>query len=138
MGGAMAVEDGRKLCGIGGEVDGSDRAPCEGVGSAGEGRSGEGAGVASPHNSLTFFPSATVDLFGEPVPPKRAPGRPRHVPTGESRALVEQLRGEGGEQVEIAAALGVSLPTLRLNYAAELQSKSQTGARRDRRDTRKD
>lgn len=76
------------------------------------------------------------DLFGEPWPQPPRRGRPRHEPTARSRAKVRRMTANGSTQVEIGRALGVSLPTLRLNYPAELQSKSQTGARRDQRDRR--
>ncbi len=45
-----------------------------------------------------------------------------------------QLRADGLNQGAIAQALGISIPTLLLNYPAELRSKSQAAARRRRRD----
>lgn|GEM_PF-6241746 len=132
--GATACEEQREPHGAAGEVRPSDRTPCVGEGRAVMERASKGGDTAMSENSLTVFP---LDMFGQPVPPRRGPGRPRHLPTSESRALVERLRGAGVEQAEIAEALGVSLPTLRLNYPIELQSQSQTGARRDQRDRRK-
>lgn len=66
------------------------------------------------------------DLFGDPVPPARRPGRPRHVPTDATRAKVRELYQAGSRQPAIAAALGITVPTLTLNYPAELNSSSQT------------
>lgn len=75
------------------------------------------------------------DLFGNPVPPNWGQkGRPRFMPTAADRRLVRRLHREGLSQLDIAAALGITGPTLRLNFRAELQSNSQTGARRARRD----
>ena len=83
-----------------------------------------------------YFP---LDLFGEPIlPPKRGPiGRPRHRPSKASRAKVRRLRAKGCDQIAIAARLGISGPTLRLNYAVELGSTSTTGLRRVERDQSK-
>jgi hypothetical protein len=74
------------------------------------------------------------DLFGDPIALPRGRGRPRHIPTERTRALVRQLRADGLNQGAIAQALGITIPTLLLNYPAELGSKSQTGARRAVRD----
>ncbi|MDZ4307175.1 hypothetical protein [Allopontixanthobacter sp.] len=72
-----------------------------------------------------------LDLLGHPIQPRLGKsGRPRHLPTVESRALVAQLHGEGMAQPAIAAALRITGPTLRLNYPAELQSKSEVWRRR--------
>lgn len=70
------------------------------------------------------------DLFGEPMRPPRGKGRPRHEPTEQLRAKVRGLRLAGRTQPEIAAAIGLTVPTLALNYASELESTSQTGRRR--------
>lgn len=77
------------------------------------------------------------DLFGFEIEPARGMGRPRHVPTEATRALVAQLRAEGAAQEAIAQRLGITGPTLRLNYPRELGSNSKTGARRARRDLAK-
>lgn len=74
---------------------------------------------------------AERDLFGHAIEQKReARGRPRHMPTAELRARVMSLHAEGLNQPNIAKAIGISLPTLLLNYPVELDSKSQSGARR--------
>lgn len=75
-----------------------------------------------------------VDLFGEPIVPPRGPGRPRHVPTPESRARVAELRETGLTHVQIAASIGITHPTLELNYPVELRSTSQAWRRRAERD----
>jgi|GEM_PF-3444731 len=71
------------------------------------------------------------DLLGEPIRPGMGrAGRPIHLPTEASRARVLQLAGDGVTQDRIAAEIGISMPTLRLNYAAELRSRSTTWRRR--------
>lgn len=85
-------------------------------------------------NKRTFFPLEETydrDLFGKPVQPGRGrSGRPRHVPTPETRSRVAELRGEGLSHLAIARAIGISDPTLRLNYAVELGSGSTVWRRR--------
>ena len=55
-------------------------------------------------------------------PAKRRPtrGRPEHEPTLEQRQTVEQMRAFGESEAIIAAAVGVSVPTLRKCYKPEL------------------
>lgn len=73
---------------------------------------------------------AQTDLFGHPLEiPRRPPGRPRHAPTSELRAEVQRLHALGQSHLEIAAAIGVTDPTLRLHYHKELNSRSQTWRR---------
>jgi hypothetical protein len=72
-----------------------------------------------------------LDLFGQPVEPRSSRGgRPRHLPTPASRALVAELHAGGATQAEIADAIGITPPTLRLNYPEELGSTSTTWRRR--------
>ncbi|MBO9510928.1 helix-turn-helix domain-containing protein [Erythrobacter sp. A6_0] len=78
-----------------------------------------------------------TDLFGEPVTASRGPGRPRYVPTDRDRATVALLHAAGRTHLEIAAAIGISHPTLLLNYPLELESSSQSGRRREQRDQAK-
>ena len=72
-----------------------------------------------------FRPLISLDLFGEPVAPKRGAGRPRHTPTAATRQKVEELHRAGAKQPAIATALGITVPTLTLNYPSELESNSQ-------------
>lgn len=74
-----------------------------------------------------FEVTGGVDLFGEPIVsnPNRM-GRPPHLPTIRTRKQVSDMRAEGRTQPEIAKVIGISLPTLRLNYPNELGSSSQT------------
>ena len=65
------------------------------------------------------------DLFGDPLPAKRGRGRPKHEPTAETRRKVRQLREQRATQSTIAAALGLTVPTLVVHYPAELGSSSQ-------------
>ncbi len=74
--------------------------------------------------------NGAVDLFGHPVDAqRRLPGRPRHVPTPELRSEVQRLHDLGQSQSEIAAAVGVTEPTLRLHYHTELRSRSRAWRR---------
>lgn len=69
--------------------------------------------------------SFALPEFAEPAPPGRAregAGRPAHEATPELRERVEILVAGGQTAWQIAAALGVSEPTLRLHYAAELDT----------------
>lgn len=79
--------------------------------------------------------AADLDLFGEPINPHRGKsGRPRHFPTRVLRQLVRELHAQGQRQPAIARALGITVPTLALNYPDELESKSQRWRRRQLRD----
>lgn len=75
-----------------------------------------------------------LDLFGEPLIEPRGQGRPRHVPTEATRQRVRELRGEGLAQLAIARAIGLTVPTLILNYHLELGSSSRVWRRRAQRD----
>jgi len=48
-------------------------------------------------------------------------GRPPHVPTNETRNLVESLSGFGIPQDEIARLLGIDPKTLRFHYADQIE-----------------
>lgn len=75
------------------------------------------------------------DLFGNPVSPTFGrSGRPRFMPTRGDRALVRRLKAEGASQAAIAAALGITVPTLAVNFARELQSQTSKPANRAKRD----
>lgn len=76
-----------------------------------------------------------LDLFGDPVDPRRGlAGRPRHMPTDAQRAQARALRSDGLPLLVIAHALGITVPTLQLNYPDELNSTSQAWRRRAERD----
>jgi len=47
-------------------------------------------------------------------------GRPPHVPTDETRKLVESLSGFGIPQIEIARLVGIDPKTLRFHYEDQL------------------
>ena len=75
-----------------------------------------------------------VDLFGDPISPGRGQrGRPAHVPTRASRDKVWLGLVMGWSNDRIANAIGVSLPTLRKAYKAELKQRPMA---RDRADLR--
>lgn len=64
------------------------------------------------------------DLLGDPIPEgfgKR--GRPPHVPTDEKRMKVRVLLAFTQDEEEVAAGIGVSVPTLRKHYFRELREK---------------
>ena len=62
------------------------------------------------------------DLFGEPVPANWGlRGRPEHLATQQNRNRVSMLVALGWSNKRIAAALFVTLPTLRKHYFSELK-----------------
>lgn len=66
------------------------------------------------------------DLLGDPIPEgfgKR--GRPPHIATNQNRCKVMLLLAIGRKSGDIAAALGVTEPTLRKHYFRELKSKEE-------------
>lgn len=65
------------------------------------------------------------DLLGDPIPEgfgRR--GRPPHVPTDEKRLKVRVLLAFSDDEAEVAAGIGVSVPTLRKHYFRELKDKA--------------
>lgn len=75
------------------------------------------------------------DMLGCPIPPGRGmAGRPRHLPTAEGRARVSSMHAQGLAQGAIAKAIGITVPTLVLNYHHELSSSSQVWRRRQKKD----
>ena len=75
------------------------------------------------------FPEA--DLFGHAhTRPQRGRGRPRFEPTEKNRERVSQLHSAGLTQLAIARELGITAPTLLLNFHTELHSTSQAWRRR--------
>ena len=102
----------------------------------------EGQGRAAEHRAEQATESPTNcrinepgrDLFGELLILPRPQGRPRHVPTEATRQRVRELHGEGAAQPAIAEAIGLTVPTMILNYHCELESTSQVWRRRAERD----
>lgn len=78
----------------------------------------EGNGKLMPPGPLRFPPRSDAASVGPEVEETR--GRPSHVPTAENRNLVEAMTGFGIIQDDIATLLGISRPTLRKHYDAEL------------------
>lgn len=65
------------------------------------------------------------DLLGDPVPANWGErGRPQHIPTQENRNKVSVLIAFGWSNRRIAAALFVTLPTLRKHYFSELHHRA--------------
>ncbi|MDB5555408.1 MAG: hypothetical protein JWL86_5392 [Rhizobium sp.] len=66
--------------------------------------------------------SQVFDLFGEPVPANWGErGRPQHIAGQQNRNRVSMLVALGWSNKRIAAALYVTLPTLRKHYFSELK-----------------
>jgi hypothetical protein len=78
------------------------------------------------------------DLFGQPVRPGLGlKGRPRHMPSDDLRRKVRYLHEFGFSHDEIAKEIGITAPTLRLNYFHELESSSLASRKRQARDARR-
>lgn len=68
--------------------------------------------------------SGEVDLFGDPVIFREAKrGRPEHVRTDRNAQKVALLFALGHEVKDVAAALGITQPTLRKHYFSEVQQR---------------
>lgn len=70
------------------------------------------------------------DMLGDPIPEgfgKR--GRPAHIPTDENRRKVVVLMAFDKNEEQIAAALGITPPTLRKHYFRELRAKLEARLR---------
>ena len=64
--------------------------------------------------TLGWFPT---DLLGHPVPAnKGAKARPQHAPTAENLEKAMLLYATGRTDAEVAAAIGITPPTLRRHY----------------------
>ena len=53
-----------------------------------------------------------------------ANGRPEHVPTDQTRAMVTLMAGMGSNETQIAFVIGIARGTLRKHYDEELDSGS--------------
>lgn len=79
------------------------------------------------------------DLLGDPIPEGRGkPGRPQHIATVENRRKVMLLLGLGRPNTRIAAALGISVPTLIKNYFTGLGRKDRIAKMAAMRDAAKE
>ncbi len=73
-----------------------------------------------------------LDLFGDPVPSNwGGRGRPEHIPTQQNRNRVSMLVALGWSNQRIAAAMLVTLPTLRKHYFSELKYRAVARDRLD-------
>lgn len=73
-----------------------------------------------------------LDLFGDPVPSNWGMrGRPEHVVTDQNRKRVSMLLALGWSNARIAAALFVTVPTLRKHYFSELRFRAVARDRLD-------
>lgn len=72
--------------------------------------------------------SENLDLFGWPVAePRDKAGRPEHVRTEENVNKIMMLIAFGFKNSEVAAAIGVSQPTLRKHYFQALDQRRVAG-----------
>ena len=77
---------------------------------------------------MDFEPA--FDLLGDPIPPNHGKrGRPQHVPTTENGNKIMLLMAQGWTDIRIAAALGITVPTLKRHYFSLLRKRD---AARDR------
>jgi hypothetical protein len=73
-----------------------------------------------------------LDLFGDPVPANWGMrGRPEHVPSEQNRRKVSMLLALGWSNARIAAALFITVPTLRKHYFSELRYRAVARDRLD-------
>ena len=72
---------------------------------------------------MTEFLEGVVDLFGCPVRRERGRGRPAHVWTLENSNKVNLLFACGYDIKDVAAALGITQPTLRKHYFSEVEQR---------------
>lgn len=83
-----------------------------------------------PHAEIFFLSDWDLDLLGDPIPDgfgKR--GRPSHMPTLENRRKVMVLAAFDRNEMQIAAALSITPPTLRKHYFRELRSRLEARQR---------
>lgn len=76
--------------------------------------------------------SAIFDLLGDPIPEgwnKR--GRPPHLATERNRNKIIMLLAFGWSNERVARAVGVTVPTLRKHYFAELKVRDEARDRMD-------
>lgn len=77
-----------------------------------------------PFSQGFFSMSFDFDMLGDPIPENFGQrGKPPHVVTEEKRKLVIQLAAFDYTKAQIAAALGITKPTLRKYYLSELKKK---------------
>jgi hypothetical protein len=79
---------------------------------------------------IFFVAEWDLDLLGDPIPDglgKR--GRPPHLPTVENRRKVMVLAAFDRNEEQIAAALGITPPTLKKHYFRELRSRLEARQR---------
>lgn len=73
-----------------------------------------------------------LDLFGDPVPPEHVGrGRPPHVVTDRNRQKVMILLALERDQKDVAAAIGITVPTLKKHYFREMRSRHEARLRLD-------
>ena len=71
-----------------------------------------------------------LDLLGDPIPENwGGRGRPAHIPTAENSNKVMVLLAMDWSEEKIAAALGITKPTLRKHYFRQLKVRDEARAR---------
>ena len=76
------------------------------------------------HSGIFFVADVILDLFGMPVRERKAGrGRPEHEWSQENSHKISLLLAVGHELADVAAVIGVSVPTLRKHYFSELEGR---------------
>lgn len=74
-----------------------------------------------PHSEIFFVSDVVLDLFGMAVCERRqGRGRPEHVWTMENSNKINLLFACGVDVKDVAAAIGITQPTLRKHYSSEV------------------
>lgn len=85
----------------------------------------EGATVEAIAADLGLSATSAARHYPDELGTSARPGRPRFHATEEQRALVAAMHAAGAPQPEIAAAIGVTVPTLVRHYPHEIGSTSK-------------
>ena len=82
----------------------------------------DGGGVTQGASAVVQGAAAVaVDLFGDPIVTRReGPGRPEHVWSAENSHKINLLFALGHDVKQAAAAIGITVPTLRKHYFSEV------------------
>jgi hypothetical protein len=91
----------------------------------------QGSAASAPAAYVTSG-GGDPETVGVPSAGRPRRGRPRFAPSAQQRDLVRLLQVRGATRGQIAKALGISLPTLRCYFAAELRKTSEPWLGRSR------
>jgi hypothetical protein len=86
--------------------------------------------ASADYRPVYFAETASADLLDDPVSPDRGRrGRPRQLATSTNARNFNALRAAIWTPAQIARALGISAPTLRKHYFAEMKRRPGGGTR---------